>query len=506
MKIIAPIIQFYDHLFQSEEAEVIIKRFNDKEKVLFDSVRSNTIANDLQAAKLLYDGNPSGQAYSKLKQNLLDKLLKIVINFNNDGQDIWLQKTIRFYKDYNAFNILYSNATNKVALKLAKKLLIQAERNYLHHPAMGLAAVLSSSEYSQAKDKKQGSKYWNQYLTNKEYYENGILALHEYSKLLSLTKKKHFNDQLSELAAEAFERTKPLINENNPRAMRFHYQIGYIKYAAISQHKGVIENNLEALEYFNTIKDHFMAAKDTFNMQIIIAYLGLGNYEKATEFLNTETIGVNDTKWLEKISLKTRIYLHLQNYSKALDLIETTINHVIFKQSKPVMQEQFWLYKYYSDLLNFYETGEKVNTRKVRNNMTRLTADKKGLNIPFMIAETITKLQKKGIKAIYDQDEFLRSYLKSHLKNSHNDRAAIFIKFLLSLPDSKYDSEKFYLNLEKTKNQFEENPATLTTRTDNEIIPYENLVHIIMKHHIGISETAKQPVYKIQIGSAASDY
>lgn len=508
MKIIVPIVEFYDIIFKNYISNEILKNFNEKESILFKEIKKGNITTDKQAATLLYDGNPSGQAYSKMKQGILDKLIKIVISYEAKNSSKNKKKVISLYNDYHAFLILSANNLNKAKLAFGKKIVLQAERLEQFEIGALVSRIITFHCQTYLQDSKQGDKYWGKYTSMKQSYENIGIIQKEYSDLMLLTKKKHYNEELSEKSFKALEKIRDLVDPNNFRTKQFFYQIRYLAHAAISEHHGVIENNLEAIEYFRNHRIVNKSIIDTLTVQLIISYLGTGQYEKAAEFLSVEAIEATDYRWFNKVALKIRIYFSLQKYEEANELMDMLFNSVRFKQTELPFQEQMWLYKYYNDIMLYFNHGVKVNTRRIRNNLTRISIDKSGYNIPFLLAEIIYMIQKKGITAIYSEEDALKTYVKTHLKNSNNERSIIFIRFLLALPNSKFDYKKFEEQYKASKESFREYPAAITTKPDNEIIPYEDLMHTLVKHYVS-KELVEEKVTQsssAQQGQAASDY
>jgi len=506
MKIILPITQFYETFFDNTLTKLIVKSFNQKEAKLFEAIKSGKIATDKQAATMLYDGNPSGQAYCKMKQGMIDKLTLIIINYDHRGGTEYAKKFYNIQRNYHAYRIMLTKNMSLASFKYGQKLLIQAERAGLYD--IGLYAADQLSMYSKIflKDKKKGDYYMKKYKEFQNKMSHETYVQHEYADLISQTRKKKHNEKLSQLAFEAEERIRPLLQKDNMRAMQSYYQIRYLCYAAVSEHRGVIESNTEAIEFFKNFQFYNQSAIDTLTVQLVTAYLSVGDLDKAINYLEIQTNEVNDHRWFNKISLKVRILLALQRYTEANELINTLFESVRFKQTETVFQEQMWLCKYYNDLMNHFEYGTKINTRRIRNNMTRIASDKQGLNIPLLIAETIHSIQKDGIIAIYGKEDQLKNYIKSHLKSGQNKRASLFLKFLINLPNSIYDKRLFNINLQNLRNDFEENPATLTVQPDNEVIPYENLMQKILTEYVYKSEARKEKrVEQRQGGQAPSE-
>lgn len=502
MKIIAPIIEFYEPMLKNNITEELLSTFNEKEKLLFKEVIKGKVVTDKQASKLLYDGNPSGQAYAKFKQGFLQKLLHIVINFNNDLGSKHRQKVIDLQKDYLAMHIMLTSSMKETAKELGRKLIIQAERLYQYDIAMALARLLGGHYWITKKNKRIGQKYWDKFDEFSAKYMTNAKIVKYYSELMLMAKKKDYNESLHMKATEYEQVVKKLATPDNPKSMQFYYQIVYAKYASISEHAGVIENNLKAIQYFESLPHEFQSAKDLLKIQLIVSYLNIGKYEEAVPFLSIESQDIGDEKWMEKMGLKIRIYLNLGKFTEAGEIVDEILNSIRFKQTFEVRQQEFWLYKYYVDLMLYYDTGKSVNTRRIKNNMTRLNADKRGFNISYIIANMIEVIQSKGIKEIYKYEEKLRNYVKAHLNNTHNERAKTFFKFILSLPLSIYDKERFENKLSNYKNELEENPSALTTKPDNEMIPYESLMKTILDEHVYVKSTQKVATSS---GQAASD-
>lgn len=507
MKIIAPLIQFYNPFLKNGINDGILSLFNEKESKLFKAIIKGKITTDKQAATLLYDGNPSSQSYAKFKQNLLNKLLQMVINFDNNKGSTHRQKWIKLNQDYLAFNIMTYSAMKQTGFALAKKLVVQADRLEVYHIGMDVCKQLASHMMVAEKNKREGQRYHQKYLEFKRKYELSNELIFYYSDLMLLAKKRNYNQILHDKACKIEPIARSLADRDVPQSMQFFYQIQYAKYASISEHRGVIENNLEALQYFESQPHEYKASKDLLKVQLVVAYLGIGEFEKAVEFVDVDVKDINDEKWIEKVSLKVRILFNLGNYKEVYSLVQEAIMSIKFKQSYSVAQWRFWIYKYYADLLNYYETGIPVNTRKIKNNITRLTSDKDGVNISLVIAELILKIQQKGLSIMYDYTEQISNYIKTHLKDSHNDRSAIFLKFMLLLPESEYDRMRFESKLADLQRQLEEVPATMTTKPDIEIVPYESLMNLILKQHVRKSESLLEPTRQVEssAGQAASD-
>lgn len=507
MKIIGPIVKFYDFLYKSDINDQIIKTFNVNEKLLFNKIISGDVNNDKQASKLLYDGNPSSQTYAKFKQAFISKLIQITVNFPNHLGSQQRQKVLNLHKEFYAYNVMLNSSMKETSMKLAKKLIVQAERLHQYELGISLAKELAVYNSISLKNKFEANKYWEKYELFDEKFNNLILFVKNYSELTLLANEHDYNEALNQKAEELLSFLEHKICLDNPKVMQYYFQMNYIKYASIIEHQGVIENNLNALKYFNALPHEYQAVKDLIRVQLIFAYIGLGEYEEAVNFLEESTIEVGDEKWIQKMYLKTKIYFNLQKFDKTNELIESIVSSIRFKQSMPVMQKRFWLFKYYNDLMNFYQTGENVKTRIIRNNMTRLISTKKNTNIPFVIAEIIEKLQSSGVSELYNHIDQLTFYLNGILKDGNHKRTIIFLSFLRSLPDSKYDPKKFIHDLEEYYRQLEENPGESIEKSEIEIIPYEALMEIILKNHVNqrITQGINLTFRGSSVASAASD-
>jgi len=480
MKIITPLIKYYDLLFESDQGDSIIKSFNEKEKILFKAVRNGSVSTDIQASKLLYDGNPSGQAYAKFKQVFYDKLIKISINLEIPESNEHLSKKFKLLREFHSMRLVANLSATQLSRNLQKKILLKAERLKMYDICAIVCHNLSSDYKILEKKDKEGTFYWEKYLRYRELESTRINAKNIYADVAKYTRKKHINEELAVKAKEKADELEKEIQPENVHAYRYYYQLLYMHHILLGKHHEVIKSNKKALAYFASYFKKY-DANETLRLQIAISYFNLNMYEEAVRYLD-ESINPIGKKWLIHVSLRVRAFFSAGDFAQASHFISTIIRNTAFKEGRAIFQEQVWLFKYFADLMEGLQKGKPINTRQIKNNLTRIRVDKKGRNIPLLFADIINSLLKNGIDYVYNEKERLDIYYKSHVKPSKNKRAEIFMKFLLALPEYNYNRKGFIVKLEKIHETYKCNPIKDVVQPDNEVIRYEIVVSRILDH------------------------
>jgi hypothetical protein len=201
--------------------------------LLFAAVRSKSVSTDIQASKLLYDGNPSGQTYMKFKQAFIDKLIKMAINMEVAEADVVVSKKLKLLREWHTIRLLSNLSPTKLTRNLQKKVLLKAERMHIYNIAANICHVLSSDYKILEKKDKEGSFYWNKYLYYNELEFSRIQAKNAYADVIKNTRKKHLNNELAIKAKEAADKLQEIIQEENVHAYKSYFQLRYLQYILV---------------------------------------------------------------------------------------------------------------------------------------------------------------------------------------------------------------------------------------------------------------------------------
>lgn len=478
MKIIVPLIRYYNSFLVSDEGELIKKSFNENESTLFEAVVIGEVNNDIQASKLLYDGNPSSQTYMKFKQALYSKLMKMVANFEIDKNHGVVQEKLHLLREWHSLRMLTNLSSRKLNRVLQKKILLKAERLYVYDIVANISQMLANDFKVHDKKIKEGDFYWTKYLKFKKLEDNRILAKNTYADVIKYTRKKHINQELALKAEKAADYLSSFLQIENASAYKFYFQLRYLQYILLGDHHNVINSNLEGLAYFDKFNKN-IGAKSTLKIQIAISYFSLDQYDEAIKFIDTD-VSPTSARWITNISLRIRAMFMKGRYSEASVFIDQIINNPSLKEGRALFKERIWLFKYYADLLRGLKTGESINTRQIKNNLTRIRVDKKAMNMPLFFAEVIQETLKNGVKHLYKERDKIEIYNNAHIKPAKNKRASLFAKFLMILPDAHYDKSTFKVKLSRIKDALIKNPLKDVMQPDNEIVNYEILISYML--------------------------
>ncbi len=494
MKIIVPLIKHYNSFFESPEGLTTIKSFNENERLLFQAVLANKVETDVQASKLLYDGNPSSQSYMKFKQSLYPKLIKMLINMEINVSHFNVDKKLRLLRESHAVRLLSNLSPTTLTRALMKKVLLKAERMQMYDIAAMLSQSLSYDSKTHLKNVREGDVYWDKYLHYSAFEDARIRARNAYADISKYTRKQHLNQELSQRAEQSAAELKKILHKENTRAFRYYYQLKYLQYILIGEHQHIIENNQEAIDYLLKY-DRDNDGIDTLRIQIAISYFNLNMYDKAITYLDDD-INPAEKRWILKVSLKARGYFLKDKFQEASYFMNSIVSLSAFKGGRKSFKEKVWLYKYYAELMIGINENKPINARQIKNNLTRTAVDKKGQNIPLFFANLINEILKSGPEILYKERERIEMYYTSHLKPSKNKRAMLFAKFLILLPEEKYNRQLFRKKLMKLKDDFKKNPLKDVIQPDNEFVNYEKIIARLLDQYVPNQENVFQSVRK----------
>ena len=217
-----------------------------------------------------------------------------------------------------------------------------------------------------------------------------------------------------------------------------------------------------------------------FKLQLAVSYFNVNQYDKAVALLEDD-INPTNSRWILEVYLKSRALFLKNRFKEVSKLLDQLIEKDTFKQGRPEARVKIWLLKYYAELMVGLKEGRPVETRKIRNNLTRIKSDRKAMNMTFFFAELIQDVLKNGVDSLYKNREKIDVYYNTHIRPSKNKRATLFAKFLRILPDAEYDRTTFKIKLQRIKDAYVKNPIKDVIQPDNEVVNYEILISYILE-------------------------
>lgn len=221
---------------------------------------------------------------------------------------------------------------------------------------------------------------------------------------------------------------------------------------------------------------------------LMICYIGSRNFEKA-EVLSSvidKTLTPGTFNWLVSRQSVFLLYMQQGKYEDALLIFNDIQKLVNLKKFPPAIREAWLVNEAYlfildrSGYLGSERHFKNFRVNRFLNEVPKHSKDKRGANVPILIAHIILLLQKGEIDQVTDRYESLLKYRDRYLTRHNNYRANIFIRLIVELAKVNFDLNRPSAKATKFLQELSTLPVdVLQPNFDQEIIPYEKLYEIM---------------------------
>lgn len=242
----------------------------------------------------------------------------------------------------------------------------------------------------------------------------------------------------------------------------------------------MIDSSEEALDFFKGRKGVYTSHYHFFLTNMAVAQIVSGNYSRAQKSLSmAQEHAYPRSKNVYIIKLyQTICALHAGQYSKAYQIYNAN------KKCKfEDIRQQFAIieaYMCFSSYMGYLHLEGKFRIGKYLNETFKAQSDKQGSNISILIAELLVYLVRNRGKFI-DRVEAINNYSYRHLKGEETKRAKRFIKILCLMPRANFNAIALKRLASRQIKYIEENPIHMGGNLAIEIIPFEDLLGMIMQ-------------------------
>ncbi len=171
--------------------------------------------------------------------------------------------------------------------------------------------------------------------------------------------------------------------------------------------------------------------------------------------------------------------MHDGKVEVCVEIIEAVNNNPYFERLKPIMQENWMLFKVF---LSFYYPKFRypMKYHQLSTAILIYSKDKLGHNISILILQFLWLLKNNEYEQLTSKEETFRKYANSYLKSSNSKRSYYLFKLMLIIIRVDFSPEKSLQKgqpwLEKLQNTDEPGGG----HTSIEIIPYEKLWELML--------------------------
>lgn len=476
--------------------ESSLKNKNSKFNEFYESLMDGKFKSDRDAAKTLYDCQPTDDRYRQLKSRFRKRMLNTLffLDVNTPATSNYNRAYYSVNKDWTIVKILEANSAPHTAADIAKQILTVALKFKFADVIVNCSRILRDyySIYSEdEKNYEEYDQYAKQYqdvlnaeIRSEELYQRVIMNYHKPPmKAQSLSERiDTYCDALIGLS-EAYE--SPIIRYNM-------YMVWIYRYEMMNDYNGMLEvcKNAEAYISQNPLfyRDDMLAG---FQIKEMIAYLHLRDFKrgKANAEKCLRSFPEGSDIWFDFMEYYFLLSMHTENYVNAIAVFNGATNHTRFKKL-PVGEREKWnLYEGFVVYIIESQGEQNPAIRAQSKSSSRVNRflsdapnypkDQRLLGVYYLIVQTLIFLDKKSYSAASERIQRLQIIATRQLKKEEHYRTIQFIRLLYQLvrADFKHDNliadNRYFERLENNTFKYRNILSEL------EIIPYEALWTLI---------------------------
>ena len=446
-------------------------------KEFIDLYREQNFINEQVFEKALCGNQYNEKYYSELKSRTLKILQAFAIVSDEKGEILVNKNFHKAQKKYLLGHKFLTKGQRKEGIRLLKQAYQIAVDFDFSHLACELASILYHDHVYYNKSKRMANFYANkmkEFLQNytaekeAEYFFFNIVG--NVNKLTSI-----------KLLEDAYHN----ILQNKGNSVKYNVYAATLDVLCglyLGEHERVINRCKNVLNHFETKKGVYHSHYLFFFRNKGTAQTALQEYEGASEsYQKAEKYTSNIPYNFYTLQFyKTLNALHAGQYKLAYDLYQKN------KRCKVEnIRQQFAIveaYLYFLYYIGYLHMDKKFRVGKYLNETFKAQQNKQVDNVNIIIAELLVYLIKNRGKFI-DRIEAVQDYSKRHLKNKETRRARWFIKILCLMAHPKVNFHP--VALQRRAKQFidllKKNPARLGENFSGEIIPFEQLLDMILE-------------------------
>lgn len=430
----------------------------------------------------------------KLKDNLYNRLINTVffIDMRQSNFTDYQRAFHSLNKLYAAYLLLCNKGLDKDAIiDIGEGLLKKAELYDFSEIMIGVASILSSTYALMGKLQK--IKAFHDIINYSfEAQRLEITANGYYDILISgYTTNRAASNVLSERALHYYGILQPHLSKYPTfRLAYFVYTFEMFRYGFINDYKNLMGVCDKAIAFFEMKGKQFNSSVVFYQQKLeCCIYFGLYTEGVALQPQIQAFLVEGNHNWFKNQELLIKLCFHSEQYEEAYLVFKETASHPKFKKLIGNYQE-FWkvceVYIYVCVLLGLIRNLSAEEQRKrfrlttFVNSVPSFAFDKRGMNIPIIIAQILYFLAKKDFESVVDRIGSVEKYCIRHLVDKYFDvRSYYFIKMLLTLPDAEYNIKRVEMRSQGFKEKFESAPEN-AKNIELEIMPYETVWSLLL--------------------------
>jgi len=468
-----------------------------KVQEFFYGLVRNDLNQDEEAATLLLNTDRKDSKYQKLKGKLKRSLLNSIFFLDTHRSNYTDRQKAYYkgYKDWAAAKILMGKNARIVGIQLCIKLLDLARKFEFTDLAVDVLRILRLHFGAREGNLKKYEEYNALFKEYERIYYLENLAEEYYTELVLKFINSKASDEIAQAKAiEYYEEIRPALETHD--SYRLHLcglLIHLMVHSSVNNYKKTIEVCESALDFFGSKSYNASVPIQICYYQKLICYTQLKEYdagklaaEKCLNYLDEGSFN-----WFKYQELYFMLSMHTANYQGAYQVFKTTTTHKSFQFLPPSLTEIWRIYESYLHFLvdinriapyasdksfNKFRLGRFINDTPI------FSKDKRGMNIPILIIQTIFMIHQKKYGEAIDRIDAIQKYCSRYLVQDDTFRSNCFIKMLLQIPKANFHQVAVERKVEKYLERLRDFPLNLSSQSHEiEIIPYESLWTMVLE-------------------------
>jgi hypothetical protein len=459
---------------------------------LFHLAQQKQAATDEEAATALY-GSPKAVAkLHSLKNNLKERLLDVVflLDYNEPGYTDRQKAHFECNKKWATAMTLLAKNVKHTAIEQLEQVLRHTRHFEFTELSMNALYYLRLHYGTVAGDPKKYEFYRDLYRQYQSIWmmENEVEEL--YTQLISrYIAGRAPQEEAADQGEAYYLQIAPYLDQCS--SFRLHLSGRLLQLQACNSrgdHAKMADLCEDALRFFKAKPYESNLPLQVFYYQLVVSCVHLRDFGRGQDIIRRyHTIYEEGSfNWFKVQELYFLLALHTQHYDDAFDTCEKILQHADLEKQPAQIREMWKIYEAYTHLLVRARRVDRLPTRRFKPgkflNQTPVYAkDKRGMNIPILIAQILFGIADQNYDTCIERVEAIGKYTARYLKKQDNFRSNCFLKMLLQLPEAAFHREAANRKAERYLLQLREVPIEIANQSHEiEIIPYEDLWSIVL--------------------------
>ncbi len=466
---------------------------------LFDGIHSGSYHSDADAARDIYNCDPSEKKYLILKTRLKQKLLNTLffLDFEDNNIPEYQNALYECNKQLYCAKVLLINGSKRIAIPTLEKTLRRAQESQLTDIELECAKILRGHFST--------SNQFKEFLQYKEIAEQAEQKLHVeslsdkyYQELIAIYAKSKANRTRVKKLAEKYCK---ILEESSRKYESLKLSMNYLRIKVMShQVSDDYQSAIEATEQMEayirrTLKFHPPTRLEELAIQKMNFYFHLRDFKQGAELAGKadKIFEEGSSNWFTFQEYHFLLSMHTGQYMKAAEVFQKVVDRSNFRMLPEGKKERWKIFQAYIHYI--YKTSKIREIRPVIQNakthfhlneflteMPVFAKEKRGLNIAILSIQILFLLEKMEMDKINAFVDEIARYCRRYPKKDINFRSECFINLLVNMKNENY---RFYQTRKASEKLQEEMKSMMLEYHGGnralEVLPYELLWDTVLE-------------------------